>query len=923
MKKTAFSLLAFALLALAPASLDAAKKASRTPAPQFPATELGRAASLERTAFAGRLGTAQLGEVAAGLASPDIFVRALAHAAAAQYVGQANNETHMRITAATAAAPTAPAWLRAYAATNREDLIAYDWIRHLAVEGKLFSASALHAEILLCADRAKRMGLGVELGDILKKTDAANSAATTDATAATAALRALWLETRSRLRPAILAASGAGDSILLSTRPGFHHKPNVCGVNVAWAYKPGGDILVLSLKTGEAAPLLRGRLGPGHVHGLDLDYDASRLVFAYAPQPVWPPNPKFETVWPRPQNSNACFARELRDLDKTEPIHLYELDFAAGEIIRLTDHNYWNDTEPAYLPSGGVVFSSDRSANSPSCDSSNNDLADVNLYTLSPDRATIRRLLNHKDIDMHPRVLNNGLVAYLRWEYQERNFMETHAVWTTRPDGSFADALFKQHLPRPYSVRLAGPLGESGDKMLAIATGHHAIPQGPLVILNPTAGGNNPAGVEVVTQGMRINEGNIPGRTVAEGGRVEAGGFYTAPFAFSEKFFLASYAFDSIKARRYTYDRADVDSNGYGLYLVDVYGNKELLHRDPWMGTYDARPLRPRKRPPVLPETADRSKNYAVCSIPDVRQGLEGVPAGAIRYIRIAEALPWPVVPGEGVKRWIADSRRNQGGWTNQEATRWCPVRIIGEVPVEADGSAHFKVPVSDNASVYFQALDENRMEIRRMRSSVSFAPGENRSCNGCHETNPTVPAAHGNRRLALSRPPSVPVPPPWGADVPIHFPRDVQPVLTKNCVSCHSGAKAKAGLDFSEGRAYGTIRSKKLVVTSNCGMDGGVTRVKQFGSHVSRLTQAVLKHQKNKTTQLTSAEWQALALWVDANVPHTGQMWAKLTPDGRRNVWGDYQWPAVWGLPRELPARGVKIAFTAPDQEKKLAAKD
>ena len=54
---------------------------------------------------------------------------------------------------------------------------------------------------------------------------------------------------------------------------------------------------------------------------------------------------------------------------------------------------------------------------------------------------------------------------------------------------------------------------------------------------------------------------------------------------------------------------------------------------------------------------------------------------------------------------------------------------MIGTVPLEADGSAQFKVPVDQ--AVYFQLLDENQMELRRMRSFISFQPGEQRACVG------------------------------------------------------------------------------------------------------------------------------------------------------------------------------------------------
>ena len=55
----------------------------------------------------------------------------------------------------------------------------------------------------------------------------------------------------------------------------------------------------------------------------------------------------------------------------------------------------------------------------------------------------------------------------------------------------------------------------------------------------------------------------------------------------------------------------------------------------------------------------------------------------------------------------------------------------VGVVPVEADGSAHFVVPADRN--IFFQALDENFMEVQRERTYVNYRPGEKRSCIGCH----------------------------------------------------------------------------------------------------------------------------------------------------------------------------------------------
>ena len=76
------------------------------------------------------------------------------------------------------------------------------------------------------------------------------------------------------------------DRLLIVKRFTQETMPDVCLNHMPWVSRPGGDLCVLSdwKDEGEAKvrPLLAGGSGPGHVHGMDLWWDGSRVVFGYA-----------------------------------------------------------------------------------------------------------------------------------------------------------------------------------------------------------------------------------------------------------------------------------------------------------------------------------------------------------------------------------------------------------------------------------------------------------------------------------------------------------------------------------------------------------------------------------------------------------------------------------------------------------------
>ena len=665
-------------------------------------------------------------------------------------------------------------------------------------------------------------------------------------------LRARWAVRRLALSNPLLNF----DRLLVVKRFTQETMPDVCLNHMPWVSRPGGDLCVLSdwksEGEGHVRPLLAGALGPGHVHGADLWWDGSRVVFGYAKAKSERPVPGFP--------GRLGHATRLAE----EPTHIFEIGIDGRGLRQLTDDRLWSDLDPTYLPSGEIAFVSDRCGCSLQCNEMDKDETSCNLYAMRGDGSRMRRLSASKDGDYLPHTLDDGTIGYTRWEYLERGWANIQSIWTIRPDGTGADALFKQHFNDPWSLEDVRSIPGT-KKLVAIAAGHHTLAAGPLVVIDHHRGINNPAGIAIVTPGVRPPEGGMSGQPVPEGGVADHLGFYMTPWALSETTFLVSYGYGK-----------QTDATGYAIYLIDVFGTKELLYRDPAISCSTPIPLRSRPCPPVLPDNTDPGEKYAVCSLANVSQGVPGVDPRSIRYLRISEGVMWPYDREHGGQRYEPDAKGTKVNWT--------PVRVLGTVPIEPDGSAQFRVPA--DTAVYFQLLDENQMELRRMRSFISFQPGEKRSCTGCHESREQTPH-QGTKTFsaAMAHEPSAPVPPPWG-DRPISFLRDIQPIFDRHCTGCHGGLKPAAGLDFSGGltashnRAFDTILAGRLVSRSYVHEDARVTMPLAFGSHKSPLVDVLRDGACSKRATLTGEEWLRLVTWIDANAPyHDGFINKRIDP--------------------------------------------
>ncbi len=328
---------------------------------------------------------------------------------------------------------------------------------------------------------------------------------------------------------------------------------------------------------------------------------------------------------------------------------------------------------------------------------------------------------------------------------------------------------------------------------------------------------------------------------------------YRTPLPLSEKYFLASYSFDSLIGE------PDANPcNQFGIYLVDAMGNKELLYRDLNISSLWSMPLRARPKPAALPELAEASEPAeGVFFVQNVYQSWPALPRESVKRLRIVQVLP--------KSTWHANDP--MVGLANASPGK----QVLGTVPVEADGSALFRAPA--RVPLALQALDASGQAVQVMRSVTYLQPGERVSCVGCHEPRMHAPRPRGGTGAGAD--PSAIVPGPEGSK-PLCYPILVQPVLDKHCVSCHGTAKVEGGVRLTgepEGhftRSYNAPAPR--VPYAEWGKPGDfrvansepMTRPEFFGVRKSGLMQLV--RDGHYGVKLGAEEFERLATWADAN---------------------------------------------------------
>ena len=604
-------------------------------------------------------------------------------------------------------------------------------------------------------------------------------------------------------------------------------------------FRAGGALCVLEMDGiyGTVGTLIRDARGV--IRNPDVSYDGTRILFAWKKD------------------------------DRKDDYHLYEMEVATRRVRQLTSGLGFADYECAYLPNGDIVFNSTRCVQTVDC-----WWTEVsNLYTCDGDGRYMRRLSFDQVHTNYPTVMSDGRVIYTRWDYNDRGQLYPQPLFQMNADGTGQTEFYGNNSWFPTTIAQARGIPNS-TKVMAIATGHHSGQSGKLILIDPSKGRQEAAGITMLAP-VR------PAKAVRVDAYGQRGEQFQYPYPLSETELLVTYATGNPGRNR---------PNGYGLYWMHVDGRRELLTFDPKLSSNQPVPLAPRPRPHRRPSAVDYRKTTGVYYVQDVYAGpgLEGIPRGTAKRLRVV-ALEYRAAgigsngnggPAGGalVSTPVAV---NNGSWDVK--------RVLGSVPVEKDGSAFFTVPA--RTPVYFQVLDRKGHTIQSMRSWSTLQPGETFSCVGCHESKRSAPPVRKSS-IAMKAGPR-PLEPFYGPPQGFSFAKVIQPILDKHCVRCHNvrpgrpKPKARPKVAFSllgdrnvDGRASRYWSDSYLALTQR-GRPNRFVRWLNAQSvpsmlppyHAGACKSGLLTmiEKGHHDVRLSREETEKIACWIDLLVPFCG----------------------------------------------------
>tara|TARA_R110002050_G_scaffold171837_1_gene303952 strand:+ start:27875 stop:30040 length:2166 start_codon:yes stop_codon:yes gene_type:complete len=613
------------------------------------------------------------------------------------------------------------------------------------------------------------------------------------------------------------------------------------------AWYPGSELCLLTVNNDYTTRLETLLSSPdGMIRDPDVSFDGKKILFAW------------------------------KKSDRNHDYHLFEMDAESREIRQITFGLGHADFEGCYLPNGDIIFSSTRNVSTVDCWKQES----CNLFICDKDGKYMRRLGFDQVHTNYPTVTPDGRILYTRWEYNDRGQYWPQNLFHMKPDGTAQTALYGNNSWFPTSMLHSRAIPNSNGKVMFIAAGHGTPQSGRLAIVDPNIASEEEEGVIFLAPAKQAEkQSKEPNFGFPRGDR------WRYPYPLDESNFLVSFKQES--------------QAHYNLVFMNAQGQYVVLASDP--NTSCNHPVLLASRPaPKLPASfVDYRKNTGVFTMENIYHGpgLAKVPKGTIKKLRVVALKYRAAVVGNN-----NGNRGPAGGGgvftpVGASNTSWDAKAILGEAEVYNDGSASFEVPA--RTPVYFQAIDENGRVAQTMRSWSTLQPGEIFSCIGCHESKfdapPVTALSIASQKGPQSLSPFYNVPTDG-----FSYPKVIQPIWNKRCVSCHN-ATTNNGIDLSENpritgerdslgyaRSYYNLVNRDQVTAGHLDFDGRNDVTTKYlnwlspqsiptllppylaGSSKSPIFKMIEDH--NPPVDITQEELDKIAAWIDLLVPHDGE---------------------------------------------------
>jgi hydrazine synthase alpha subunit-like protein/HEAT repeat protein/WD40 repeat protein/PBS lyase HEAT-like repeat-containing protein len=454
------------------------------------------------------------------------------------------------------------------------------------------------------------------------------------------------------------------------------------------------------------------KLTGGAVQGPELSYDGKKILFA------------------------------MRRDDTTDGFHLFEMNLDGTGLKQLTDGNC-NDVDPAYLPDGRIVFCSDRAGYHEYYHQERSRV----IHVMNADGSDVQQVTFNPNQDYEPLPLQNGFVVYssyrfyaqdgspgpVRGEYFLQRIETT--LRTIRPDGSGDDlfygamrgSYYTPLLPTPDSLQYQGKhprghlVGVAVSQQKEMADGRIAcITPAGLTMIDP---GLNRTDCERPVYPELLNLAGGEEVYIHNHDQMNPHGRFTTPYPAVSPNEPGAKRDDWLYVSHAPW--YDLRRNGYGIYLFNTATRRKVLvYDDPQMADIDPVPVYSRPVPKILRSVVKPGKDTGRIYCVSVFNSDLPYDHSTVKYVRVIAA-------------------RQQGLTINANAS--FRTRILGQVPLEEDGSFYVEVPA--DTPLRFILLDADEQTIIHESEFNYVRPGETKGCIGCHEPKddyiePTLPMA-------------------------------------------------------------------------------------------------------------------------------------------------------------------------------------